>query len=45
MDLRGGFNQVARSVRSREIMAMILPWGVYLPMVMWFGETNAPSIF
>ena len=26
-------------------MAMIVPWGIYLPVVMWFGETNTPSIF
>ena len=26
-------------------MAMIVPFGLFLPLVMWFGETNAPSIF
>ena len=24
---------------------MILPFGLYIPEVMFFGETNAPSIF
>ena len=26
-------------------MAMILPFGQYIPEVMFFGETDAPSIF
>ena len=26
-------------------MAMITPFGLYLPNVMFFGETNAPSTF
>ena len=26
-------------------MAMILPFGQYIPEVMFFGETNAPSVF
>ena len=26
-------------------MAMITPFGLYLPNVMFFGETNAPSVF
>ena len=45
MDMRGGFNQIARDELSRAIMAMITPFGLYLPNVMFFGETNAPSVF
>ena len=26
-------------------MAMVTPFGLYLPNVMFFGETNAPSVF
>ena len=45
LDMRGGFNQIRRTDATKHIMAMILPFGQYIPNVMFFGETNAPFVF
>ena len=45
--MRGGFNQIRNALASRHIMAMILPFGQYIIIVMLYDETNynAPSVF
>ena len=43
--MRGGFNQIKRANKNKHIMSMILPFGQYIPNVMFFGETNAPFVF
>ena len=43
--MKGGFNQIALSKLARKVLAMIIPWGLFEPIVMFFGWCNNPSIF
>ena len=43
--MKGGFNQIALSNLARKVLAMIVPWGLFEPTVMFFGWCNSPSIF
>ena len=45
LDMRGGFNQIKANNKLKHIIAMILPFGQYVPKVMFFGETNAQLVF
>ncbi len=45
LDLLKGFNQIPVERRSRELMAVSTPGGLYQPTVMPFGVKNAPGAF
>ena len=45
LDLLKGFNQIPVDARSRELMAVSTPIGLYQPTVMPFGVKNAPGTF
>ena len=45
LDLRKGFNQIPVAAKSRELMAVSTPVGLYQPTVMPFGVKNAPGSF
>ena len=45
LDLLKGFNQIPVEQRSRELMAVSTPVGLYQPTVMPFGVKNAPGSF
>jgi predicted aspartyl protease/transposase InsO family protein len=45
LDLLKGFNQIPIEVKSRELMAVSTPVGLYQPTVMPFGVKNAPGSF
>ena len=45
LDLLKGFNQIPVDARSRELMAVSTPVGLYQPTVMPFGVKNAPGTF
>ena len=45
LDLLKGFNQIPVEARSRELMAVSTPAGLYQPIVMPFGVKNAPGSF
>ncbi len=45
LDLLKGFNQIPVEQKSRELMAVSTPAGLYQPTVMPFGVKNAPGSF
>ena len=45
LDLLKGFNQIPVERKSRELMAVSTPAGLYQPTVMPFGVKNAPGTF
>ena len=45
LDLLKGFNQIPVDAKSRELMAVSTPLGLYQPTVMPFGVKNAPGSF
>ena len=45
LDLLKGFNQIPVAAKSRELMAVSTPLGLYQPTVMPFGVKNAPGSF
>ena len=45
LDLLKGFNQIPVEMKSRELMAVSTPAGLYQPTVMPFGVKNAPGSF
>ena len=45
LDLLKGFNQIPVESKSRELMAVSTPAGLYQPTVMPFGVKNAPGSF
>ena len=45
LDLLKGFNQIPVEAKSRELMAVSTPAGLYQPTVMPFGVKNAPGSF
>ena len=45
LDLLKGFNQIPVEPKSRELMAVSTPVGLYQPTVMPFGVKNAPGSF
>ena len=45
LDLLKGFNQIPVEQKSRELMAVSTPVGLYQPTVMPFGVKNAPGSF
>jgi len=45
LDLLKGFNQIPVERKSRELMAVSTPLGLYQPTVMPFGVKNAPGAF
>ena len=45
LDLLKGFNQIPVERKSRELMAVSTPAGLYQPTVMPFGVKNAPGSF
>ena len=45
LDLLKGFNQIPVDKKSRELMAVSTPAGLYQPTVMPFGVKNAPGSF
>ena len=45
LDLLKGFNQIPVDKKSRELMAVSTPLGLYQPTVMPFGVKNAPGTF
>ena len=45
LDLLKGFNQIPVAAKSRELMAVSTPVGLYQPTVMPFGVKNAPGSF
>ena len=45
LDLLKGFNQIPVDKKSRELMAVSTPVGLYQPTVMPFGVKNAPGSF
>ena len=45
LDMKGGFNQIALTPKAKRCLAMVVPWGLYEPNVMFFGWCNSPSIF
>ena len=45
LDLLKGFNQIPVEAKSRELMAVSTPVGLYQPTVMPFGVKNAPGSF
>jgi transposase InsO family protein len=45
LDLLKGFNQIPVDQKSRELMAVSTPVGLYQPIVMPFGVKNAPGTF
>ena len=45
LDLLKGFNQIPVEEKSRELMAVSTPAGLYQPTVMPFGVKNAPGSF
>jgi predicted aspartyl protease len=45
LDLLKGFNQIPVEPKSRELMAVSTPAGLYQPTVMPFGVKNAPGSF
>ena len=45
LDLLKGFNQIPVEAKSRELMPVSTPAGLYQPIVMPFGVKNAPGSF